>query len=277
VADAPTLRLDVALELGAEPIRGTVHDGLLPARTFAGWLELMSALDAARAQAAAGPAPPVQLYMFAGSNAAQTAGLMLAHKGIEHEVVHVERGAHIAQMPALGFSGNTVPALRIGDRRIQGTRAIARALDDLRPLPRLFPVDPEWRVRVEDAERRGEELQNAVRRVFHWAIQRVAPTPGRRRAAQHHNATDAAVRRDLAELPARLDEIDGWIAEGLLGGADLNAADFQIAPNVAWLACFDDLAPLVAGRPAGAHAVAVAGENDVQVAAAFPGDWLPPT
>lgn len=131
------------------------------------------------------------------------------------------------------------------------------------------------RVLVEDAERRGEELQNAARRLFYWAIERVAPTPMRRLASAHHGATDAAVRRDLSELPARLDEIDAWIAEGVLGGDELNAADFQIAPNVAWLPCFADLAPLVIGRPARAHASKVAGENGAHVAAAFPREWLP--
>jgi glutathione S-transferase len=277
VADTSTvLQLDVALERGAEPIRGTVCDGVLPPREFAGWLELMSVFDAARAQAAAGPAPAVQLYMFSGSNAVQTAVLMLAHKGIEHEVVSVERGAHVALMGQLGFSATTVPALKIGERRIQGTRAIARALDDLRPQPRLFPADPVRRVRVEDAERRGEELQNAARRLFYWAILRTDATPVRRAAAEHHGATDAAARRDLAELPGRLDEIDGWIAEGVLGGDELNAADFQIAPNVAWLPCFEDLAPLVAGRPAVAYARRVAGENAAHVPAAFPRDWLVP-
>ena len=268
------LRLAVALELGADPIRGTVCDGIGPAREFAGWLELMSAFDGARAQAAAGGVPPVQLYMFAGSNAVQTAVLMLAHKRIEHEEVHLERGAHVAQMPELGFSQTTVPALRIGDRRIQGTRAIARALDDLRPEPRLFPTDPARRVIVEDAERRGEELQNAARRLFYWSILRTAPTPMRRMAAEHHGATDGAARRDLAELPARLDEIDAWIADGTLAGDALNAADFQIAPNVAWLPCFEDLVPVVAGRPSVAYARRVAGENEASIPAAFPRDWL---
>jgi len=270
------LRLDVALELGADPIRGTVCDASGPAREFAGWLELMSAFDGARAQAAVGGAPPVQLYMFAGSNAVQTAVLMLAHKEIEYEEVHVERVAHVALMAQLGFSGSTVPALRIGERRIQGTRAIARALDDLRPEPRLFPPDPVRRVLVEDAERRGEELQNAARRLFYWAILRTAPTPKRRMAAEHHGVTDAAARRDLAELPARLDEIDAWIGDGTLGGDALNAADFQIAPNVAWLACFEDLAPLVAGRPAVAYAEQVAGRDESRVPAAFPREWLAP-
>jgi glutathione S-transferase len=272
VAEARTLRLGVALQLDADPIRGTVSDATGSAREFAGWLELMAAFDAARARADL----KVQLYMFPGSNAVQTAVLMLAHKGIEPEVVQVERGAHIAQMRKLGFDGTSVPALRIGEHRIQGTRAIARALDDLRPEPRLFPADPARRVRVEDAERRGEELQNAARRLFYWAILRTASTPMRRMAADHHRATDTAAQRDLRELPARLDEIEAWIADGILGGDALNAADFQIAPNVAWLPCFEDLAPLVAGRPSVAYARRVAGENEAHVPAAFPRDWLVP-
>ena len=161
---------------------------------------------------------------------------MLAHKGIEHEEVHVEPVAHIAFDAGAGVQrdhGAGAADRRAPDPGHAGDRSRARTTSNrsracLRPIRRA-------RVLVEDAERRGEELQNAVRRLFYWAILRTAPTPKRRQAAEHHGAGDGAARRDLAELPGRIDEIHAWIADGILGGDALNAADFQIAPNVAWL------------------------------------------
>ena len=47
-----------------------------------------------------------------------------------------------------------------------------------------------------------------------------------------------------------LDRIDAWIAEGVLGGAQLNAADFMIAPSLALILYRSDVLPLFEGRPA---------------------------
>lgn len=218
----------------------------------------------------------VKLYMFRGSNAVRTAELMLAHKHIAYEQVTLKRGDHIAQLPALGFSGITVPALTIDDHRIQGTRAISRALDDLMPEPRLFPADATQRVIVEDAERLGEVLQNAARRIYYGAITRTNPSGIDRLAARRHGATDAAVRDDLAALPGLLHQIDTWILAGILGSDQLNAADFQISPNIALLRRFADIAPFIQGRPAAAHATRVAGEKGAHIAHAFPDEWLQP-
>jgi hypothetical protein len=41
-----------------------------------------------------------------------------------------------------------------------------------------------------------------------------------------HSAGDANVRTAIALLPEMLQRIDDWIAEGVLGGQELNAADF---------------------------------------------------
>ena len=35
-------------------------------------------------------------------------------------------------------------------------------------------------------------------------------------------------RADIAALPGQLDRVDGWIADGLIGGDEPNAADLQI-------------------------------------------------
>ena len=46
-----------------------------------------------------------------------------------------------------------------------------------------------------------------------------------------------------------LDRIDSWIEAGVLGGRQLNAADFMIAPSLALILYRPDVVPLFEGRP----------------------------
>jgi glutathione S-transferase len=239
----------------------------------------------------------VKLYMFNGSAPSLTARLMLEHKGIDHKAVHVMVGPHAFGMLGRGFQTMTVPALKLDGRRIQGSREISRALDEVEPRPALFPADPAQRREVEDAEEWGEELQDVARRLFLCAVrrdpraflsvyrhanplmrpaQRASRGLVTRLATAGHRATDRAAERDLARLPARLDRIDSWIAQGRLDGAELNAADFQIAPNIALLLRFEDLAPFMEGRPAAGLARRVAPEFPGSVAPVLPPAWLAP-
>lgn len=238
----------------------------------------------------------VKFYMFPGSNSVMTGRLMLDHKGVEYETVKLPPGAHAFIMLGLGFDTMAVPALKIDGRRVQGTRWIARALDEAFPQRPLFPADPAERKAVEDAERWGEGFQNATRRIFYCAARRdrtaftsvMSPERGRamraglrvaaplivRLATGAHRATDDHVREDLELLPQRLDQIDAWIAQGLLNGAELNAADFQIAPNLSGLLFAEDLAPFVKGRPAAELARRVAPGYQGHVTRVIPQEWL---
>jgi hypothetical protein len=56
----------------------------------------------------------------------------------------------------------------------------------------------------------------------------------------------------LAALPGMLDRIDALIGAGVLGGEELNVADFMIAPSLALIAYRRDLRPGIEERPAGA-------------------------
>ncbi len=243
-------------------------------------------------------ATKVTLYMFTGSNSVLTARLMLEHKGIEYRRVQLLPGLHVYILRALGFQAVQVPALAVDGRRISGTRRISRALDELAPEPALFPAEPERRRAVEDAERWGEQLQNATRRIFYCAARRdpavfagvmAAEQPPLRRfalrlgaplivrlAAGAHRACEQHAREDLELLPERLDRIDAWIESGLLGGPELNAADFQIAANIALMLRFEDLAPFVAARPAAELARRVAPDYPGRVPAVLPTEWLAP-
>ena len=54
----------------------------------------------------------------------------------------------------------------------------------------------------------------------------------------------------LADLPSLLDRIDAWIGDGVLGGQELNAADFMVAPSLALMLYRPDVEPMFDGRPA---------------------------
>lgn len=241
-------------------------------------------------------ADTIKLYMFTGSTPSVTAQLMLEHKALEYRCVHVMVGPHAFAMLGRGFATMTVPALKIGDRRVQGSRQISRALDELVAEPPLFGDDPLVREAVQHAERRGEELQDVVRRIFWCAarrdprafmsvmphakaymrpVQRVSRGLVTRLASAGHLATDAACEEDLAMLGARLEEIDEWIACGLLGGPQPNAADFQIAPSIACLLRFDDLAAHVERHPA-AQLAGIAPPLPGRIGAVLPAVWLAP-
>jgi glutathione S-transferase len=168
----------------------------------------------------------------------------------------------------------TVPALAADGQRVSTNHAIARFLDDHHPEPALFPADPEQRSTVEEAERwANDTLQMAARRILGAAALRDPSTFSRSaadgrmgyllyrsalvrrvvvpRLARLAFATDEATDAELsAALPAMLDRIDAWIADGVLGSTALNAADFMIAPSLALILYRSDVRPLFEDRPA---------------------------
>jgi glutathione S-transferase len=238
----------------------------------------------------------VKLYGFTGSNSVYTGRLMLEHKGVDYKFVKLPPAAHAPMMLMMGFDTMSVPAIKVDGTRVQGTRWISRALDEAYPDKPLFPADPEARRAVEEAERWGEGLQNALRRIFYCAARRdrkafmsvlgAGRGPVRRMgirmfapviirlATGVHRASDAAGREDIALLPERLDQVDAWIDAGVLGGEELNAADFQIAVNVSGLLLSDDLRPFVEGRPAEQLARRVAPDYAGHLGPIVPEEWM---
>ncbi len=168
----------------------------------------------------------------------------------------------------------TVPALAADGERISTNHQIARYLDARHPESPLFPADPERRAAVEAAERwANDTLQMAARRILAAAALRdpaafgESAGNGRMGYLLYRHALarrliiprilrevfDADPAHDgelLAELSIMLDRIDAWIGDGVLNGAELNAADFMIAPSLALILYRPDVMPLFAGRPA---------------------------
>lgn len=221
---------------------------------------------------------PARLYTIPLSHPALAAAGMLRQQEIPFRELSLPGGLHPALLRMAGFHGPTVPALRLADgRRVQGSSAIARALDAADPARELFPADPVPRARVEEAERWGEQvLQPIPRRLIRrglrdhlrqrqWFADVASPFPAPRVMGAvltplvplfvaQAGATPERVLQDLVELPGHLDHVDALLADGTIGGARLNAADWQIGTTVRVLLAFEDVGELVAGRPAASHA-----------------------
>jgi glutathione S-transferase len=238
------------------------------------------------------------LYGVYTSHPSHAARLMLEHKAIEHKVVSLVPGTHAVALRARGFRGGTVPALRLDGRRIQGTRAISRALDEAHPQPPLFPRDPQERIRVERAELWGDEvLQPVPRRIGGWVFanrreMRIrlageAGLPAPRLLgrigwpvtwynARRVGASDTQrVRETVQMLPTLLDKVDDLLKEGTIGGEPRNAADFQIGTSVRLLMAIADLAPALDGRPSARFAAELMPKYPTGVPAGLvPPEWL---
>jgi glutathione S-transferase len=244
------------------------------------------------------PEAPIRLYGIPLSHPVLAVRGMLECKGLDYRYVELLAGAHPPSLWALGFRRITVPAMKLADgRRVQGSLAIAQALEEVAPDPSLYPVAPQARAAALEAERWGEAaLQPIPRRLTRWGLRsslrqrqwfaRVgtplpAPavtgwllSPLAAGFAALAGADDNRVRDDLTRLPQLLDEVDRLLETGLIGGPALGAADFQIGASVRALLAMDDVGRLVAGRPAEALARRVVPDYP-PIPAVFPADWLP--
>ena len=241
----------------------------------------------------------VRLYVIPASHPSAAAKLMLEHKGIPYQRTDLLPGIHKGVVRALRFPGDTVPAIKIDGRRVQGSRAIARELDRIQPEPPLFPSDPGQRTEVEEAERFGDEdLQAPVRRILWNALRRdrsplasyaegaklgvpigiAARTsaPIVAIAARYNHASDENVRADLEALGGLLDRVDEMVAAGTLNGEQLYAADFQIAPSLKLAMTMQDLRPLIESRPAGELTMRVIPDYPGHLPPVLPPAWLEP-
>jgi glutathione S-transferase len=224
----------------------------------------------------------LKLYVVHGSHPCAAVEKALELKRLDYRVFEWPPPAHALGQRIL-FGERTVPALRIDGEKIQGSRAIMRRLDALVPEPPLFPSDPAARARVEEAERWGDEVFQPVARQLIWAgflttpgamvsystrsklplpppaIRSVAPMIAKVQSRLNH--TDIATgARALAALPAQLDQVDGYIADGTIGDASApNAADLQILSTIGLMLTIADVRSLIDPRPCGAAARALFG------------------
>src|SRR3954447_8026597 len=234
----------------------------------------------------------IKLYGTKPSPPTHSVRLMLEAKGLDYQVIWLLPGLHPALLRTRGFRGGTVPSIKIDGRKLQQSRAISRALDELTPDPPLFPADPQKRLEVEEAERWGDEvLQDVPRRIVRWLsvhrpetrvmIAREIGVPLPKLAAWINAPTarymankvdsDREINNAIGAVGEVLDHVDELIEQGVIGGEVPNAADFQIATSVRALLTVRDLDRATQGRPAAELAMRLVPEfgND------FPAGLLP--
>lgn len=241
----------------------------------------------------------VKLYALPASHPCAAVEVALRLKGIEYKRIELLPMSQPLIGP-LRYGGTTVPGVRIDGERLAGSRTIMRRLDALAPDPPLLPAlsDAVARAHVLEAERWGDEvLQSVPRRIIDVCFLRnpramesyaegsKLPIPASmmrpampltaRLMARRNHALDEVVQADLAALPAQLDHIDSWIADGVLGGEEPNAADLQIGSSIRLLATIADLRPLIEGRPCERLTKWFDRQPGEVPAGTLPPEWLP--
>lgn len=245
------------------------------------------------------PSVNVKLYALPASHPCAAVEVALRLKGIDYRRVELIPLTQMLIGP-LRYGGTTVPGMRLDGERLAGSRTIMRRLDALAPDPPLLPPvgDAVARARVLEAERWGDEvLQSVPRRIVDAcflrapesmesyaggaklplpvsAMRPVIPLTARLMARRNH-ALDEIVQADLAALPAQLDHIDAWIADGVLGGDTPNAADLQIGSSIRLLATIADVRPLLDGHPCERLTRWFPPQPGEVPAGTLPAQWLP--
>jgi glutathione S-transferase len=240
----------------------------------------------------------IKLYVLPASHPCAAVEQALRLKGLEFDRVDLVPMTQMLIGP-LRYGGMTVPGMRIDGEKVVGSRTIMRRLDQLRPEPPLLPPPGDERYApVLEAERWGDEvLQSVPRRIIDVAFLRrphamlsyashaklpmpstlmkpAAPMTAKLMAFRN-KARDATARADIAALGSQLDRVDRWIAEGLIGGEQPNAADLQIGSTIRLLMSIGDIRPLIADRPAATLEKwfpPLVGEIEAGV---LPAEWFP--
>ena len=219
------------------------------------------------------PASAPKVYVLPGSHPCAAVEAALELKHLDYRKVELLPLTQMFVGPLL-YGGMTVPGMRVDGERLVGSRAIMRRIDQLAPEPPLLPAPGDARLaRVLEAERWGDEFfQPVPRRLIDaaflrnpgamesyadpdklplplWMLRPAQPLIARA-MAMRNRAGDENARADLLGLPAQLQRIDDWIAEGLLGAEQPNAADLQIGSTIRLLMSIGDVRPLIEGRPA---------------------------
>ena len=240
-------------------------------------------------------APSLTLHVLPPSHPCKTAQAALEHKGLEFERVNLTPGEHNERMAEIyGAGRTTVPGLLIDEEPVHGSVAILRRLEELQPDPALYP-DP-LADRVREAEEWADgELQDLGRRLP-WGALRWRPEASGTYGGggqldpkgvdfafrflhaswRYHRITAERLAEDLKALPALLDHADSYAQDGVIGGDEPTAADFQIGATIRVLLTLGDLRPLLEGRPVADVAMRWFPDYPGDVPpGTFPAGWVP--
>ncbi len=240
-------------------------------------------------------APALTLHVLPSSHPCLAVVTALDIKGLDYEKVVLSPGPHTEEMASIYGEGlTTVPGLLVDGEPVHGSRPIMERLEQIEPEPALYPEPIAEQVR--EAERWGDlELQDLGRR-FSWGALHFRPEamatfggagpldpPGTdfairflRAAWKYHGITCERLADDLAGFPAKVEQIERFAADVVIGGEKPNAADLQIGTTIRVLLTVGDVAPLLAGTAAERIALANFPDYDGAIpAGAFPASWIP--
>lgn len=206
------------------------------------------------------------LFGVPASHPSLAAELMLRHKRIRYRRIDLVAVLHRVLVRGLGVPGGTVPALRIEGTRVQGDARHRHGLGRAAPQAAVVSRRSERRRAVVEAEAWGV-LQPVPRRIIWAGLKRDRSTIGTYLEGAHTPIPVGVAERVAAPIVAA--------AEGVIGAAEHNAADFQIATSTALLASMDDVRPLTEGRPALEDARRVAPGYPGRLPRVFSPAWLP--
>jgi len=221
-----------------------------------------------------------------------TVAAALEYKTLPFERIDFTPGEHVEKMQEIYGEGNsTVPGLLVDGEPVHGSCAILERLETIAPEPTLYPTP-----QVREAELWGDgELQDLGRRLpwgaLHFRPEAMGTYAGRdpldgagtdfaigyvRASWKYHKVSAARLQEDLAGLPAMLAHVEQLAQEGVIGGEQPNAADFQIGATIRVLLTIGDLRPLLAGSAGERIALRHFPDNPGDVpAGAYPAGWTP--
>ena len=240
--------------------------------------------------------PEIQLHLLTLSHPCLTAKAALERKGVAYEEIVMPMGEHHQEMEEIYGEGNrTVPGMTVDGEKVHGSTAIQARLEELFPGNPLYPEGIADRVRKAELWADGE-YQDLGRRLpwsaLHFRPEATGTFAGGgsldpagvdfaiqtiRSSWKYHSITAERTAADLETLPGMVDRIEEFAAEGLVGGEEPTAADFQIGATTRILLTIGDLDPVFEGTTAREvalrHFPDYAGEIP---AGAWPESWVKP-
>lgn len=240
------------------------------------------------------PTEEIKLHVLPPSHPCMTARAALDLKGLEYEVVTLDMGKHGDQVEELyGEGRRTVPGMLVGSEPVHGSTAILERLDQLVPENPLYPDGIGEAVREAELWADGH-LQDLGRRLPWGALYFRPEAMGTfggggpldpagtdfamrfiRSTWKYHGITSVLLAEDLATVPAMIERIEAFAADGLIDGDQPTAADLQIGSTIRVLLTVGDLHPAFEGSVAERIARRYFPDYDGLVpAGAFPAGWL---
>lgn len=237
-------------------------------------------------------APEITLHAVPPSHPCMTVAAALELKGLAFERVDLPHTERLERMEEIYGEGNSkVPGAVIDGEPVHGSRAIMARLEQLEPDPALYPSDA-----VREAERWADEELQDLGRGLTWGAMYFRPEsmgtfagggpldpPGTdfaikfvRATWRYHGITAMRIHDELSGLPAKVAHIEQLAADGVIGGAQPNAADLHIGATIRVLLPISDLRPLLSGTAAERIAIGLFPEYPGEVpAGAYPAGWVP--